>query len=164
MQVEWAWKARNDNGSAKARSYLAEKIPRLERLLARYRTDQRRLEATIFHFAKPPKEWEARLILHLPTGTLVADNMEASPEAALDVAIDQLSVERTRLGGALSQLDRAEERLADRKVDLQTRLSETQDADAIQVFSDLSNQEVALQASLQATTRIIQPTLLDFLR
>ena len=111
------------------------------------------------------KEDLFQLLADLRDG-LATDNLTQIQAALprLDAAIDQLSLERTRFGGALNQLDRAEERLADRKVDLQTRLSETQDADAIQVFSDLSNQEVALQASLQATTRIIQPTLLDFLR
>jgi len=46
---------------------------------------------------------------------------------------------------------------------MQLRLSETQDADVAAVFSDLVNQEAALRATLESTTRLMQPTLLDFL-
>ncbi len=82
----------------------------------------------------------------------------------LDTAIGQLSVERTNFGANLTQLDTFEARLADRKVDLQGRLSIVEDADVAEVFSNLANQETALQASLQANARIIQVSLLDFLR
>lgn len=84
--------------------------------------------------------------------------------ARLDNGIQQLSLERTHFGAQLTRLDEFEERLDDRRVDLTTRLSDVQDADVAQVFSDLANQEVALQASLQVNARLIQPTLLDFLR
>ncbi len=96
---------------------------------------------------------------------LITDNVAQINGALprLDTALGQLSVERTRFGAALNQLDTFEERLEDRFVDLTTRLSDTQDADAVKVFSDLASQEVALQASLQANARLIQPTLLDFI-
>ena len=81
----------------------------------------------------------------------------------IDTAISQLSVERTRFGASLNQLDTFERRLDDRFVDLTTRLSDTQDAATLKVFSDLASQEVALQASLQANARLIQGTLLDFI-
>ncbi|MCP3983641.1 MAG: flagellar hook-associated protein 3 [bacterium] len=81
----------------------------------------------------------------------------------LDAAMSQISVERTHFGASLTQLDTFEKRLDDRFVDLTARLSDTQDADSLQVFSDLASQEVALQASLQANARLIQSTLLDFI-
>ncbi len=80
-----------------------------------------------------------------------------------DDAIDQLSEERSRVGAVGSRLVRAQDQLADRSVQLSLRLSDTQDADAAEVFSDLVNQENALRASLDAAGRLVQPSLLDFL-
>jgi flagellar hook-associated protein 3 FlgL len=44
------------------------------------------------------------------------------------------------------------------------QLSNIEDADAVQSISDLANLEFALQATLSATAKVLQPTLLDFLR
>lgn len=81
----------------------------------------------------------------------------------LDAGIDQVNVERTRIGNVDRKLSSAQDRLAERTVQLEIRLSETQDADAAEVFSALVNQETALRASLDAAGRLIQPSLLDFL-
>jgi len=82
----------------------------------------------------------------------------------IDAGIDQVSEERARLGVADGRIAGAEDRLAERLVQLEKRLSDTQDADAAEVFSDLVNQEAALRGSLDAAGRLVQPTLLDFLR
>jgi flagellar hook-associated protein 3 FlgL len=81
----------------------------------------------------------------------------------LDTALTQLGTERTSVGAADAQLRDWEARLAERTVDLETRLSQVQDADVARVYSDLIRQETALQAGLQAMGRMVQPTLLDFL-
>jgi flagellar hook-associated protein 3 FlgL len=81
----------------------------------------------------------------------------------LEVAQGQIGLERAALGAVDAELDRFDERIAQRSVDLELRLSDVQDADSAEVFSDLVSQEFALQASLSASARIIQPTLLDFL-
>ena len=44
------------------------------------------------------------------------------------------------------------------------QLSAIEDADLVKSASDLANLELALQATLSSTARILQPTLLDFLR
>jgi flagellar hook-associated protein 3 FlgL len=80
-----------------------------------------------------------------------------------DAGLDQLGVERTAIGSSEARLHDAGARLESRLVDLETRLSGVQDADVARVFSDLVHQETVLQAGLQATARLIQPTLLDFL-
>lgn len=82
----------------------------------------------------------------------------------IDESLDQLSAERTRAGGVLSRLDNASERLARREVELETRLSEVQDADLAEVVSNLVREESALQAGLAAMGRLLPPTLMDFLR
>jgi flagellar hook-associated protein 3 FlgL len=81
----------------------------------------------------------------------------------LDRAQGQIGLERAAVGAAESELERFDQRLALRSFELTKQLSEVQDADSAKVFSDLVSQENALAASLSATARIIQPTLLDFL-
>jgi len=81
----------------------------------------------------------------------------------IDESLVQLGDERTAMGAVAGQLEQWDRQLAQRSEDLSRRLSETQDADAARVFSDLIQQETALQAGLQAMSQMIQPTLMDFL-
>ncbi len=82
----------------------------------------------------------------------------------IDEGLDQLSGERTTVGASGSQLDAWELRLARRSEDLQSRLSDTQDADAAKVYSDLIQQQTALEAGLHAMSELVHTSLLDFLR
>jgi flagellar hook-associated protein 3 FlgL len=50
------------------------------------------------------------------------------------------------------------------KFNILEQLSNIEDTDAIQSISDLANLEFALQATLSATAKVLQPTLMDFLR
>jgi flagellar hook-associated protein 3 FlgL len=76
---------------------------------------------------------------------------------------EQLDIERARVGGRLVRVESADSVLSRRSVDLASRLSDAQDADSVEVYSALANQQTLLQASLQVTARAIQPSLLDFL-
>ena len=49
-------------------------------------------------------------------------------------------------------------------IDTQAALSEVENVDIAKAIVDLQLQEVAYQAALGATARVIQPSLLDFLR
>ena len=82
---------------------------------------------------------------------------------SLSGAIDQLSLERARVGMTETRITEQQTRLVSRRTDLEIRLSDTQDADVTAVFSDLVNQEASLRATLESTTRLVQPSLLDFL-
>lgn len=93
-------------------------------------------------------------------------NDEVGIRAALDPlsrAIEQLSLERAKVGMTETKISDLQDRLASRQTDLQLRLSDTEDADITAVFSDLVNQEASLRATLETTTRVVQPSLLDFL-
>jgi len=81
----------------------------------------------------------------------------------LKSAQGQLSVERSKIGGAEAKADSFETRLQTQNQTLVEQVSQLEDVDAYQVYSDLAAQEAALQASLQVTARAQQPTLLDFL-
>ena len=82
----------------------------------------------------------------------------------LDRGITQISVERADLGATQTTLEDFDQRLGERRVELATRLSLVEDADAAEVFSALVNEQAGLEAALAAAQRLIQPTLLDFLR
>lgn len=81
----------------------------------------------------------------------------------LDLALGQLSEERSQIGGAENRADSFEDRLRLQEQDLSGQISLLEDADAFEVFSDLASQEASLQASLQTTSRLLSPTLLDFI-
>lgn len=82
----------------------------------------------------------------------------------IDEGFDQLGEERTAVGASGSQLETWDLRLARRSEDLLSRLSDTQDADAAKVYSDLIQQQTALEAGLRAMSELVHPSLLDFLR
>lgn len=81
-------------------------------------------------------------------------------DAALDAVITQLSDV-----GARAKRVEALEGIADSQViDLRAALSELEDIDLPGTIVQLQLQEVAYQAALGATARVLQPSLLDFLR
>lgn len=79
-------------------------------------------------------------------------------------AESQIRLELTRVGTIERRVEAAEDAHQSAVVDLTERLSQVEDADTIRVLSDLVSQETALEASLEAASRLIQPSLLDFLR
>ena len=82
----------------------------------------------------------------------------------LDVAMDRVSTERAVVGSRINRLDLLENRYADAAISYRERLSETEEPEFADVVSQLMQQEAVYQASLAASSRIIQPSLLDYLR
>jgi len=70
---------------------------------------------------------------------------------------------RASVGAKDKTLDTTNSRLEDFKLNITKLLSEVEDADIIKVATDLAAQQAVYQAALQATARVIQPSLLDFL-
>ncbi len=81
----------------------------------------------------------------------------------INSAKTQLSAEVTAVGASDAQAELWESRHLERDSLLQEQLSELEDADSIEVFSDLVQQEAALQGSVEVTSRILQTNLLSFL-
>jgi flagellar hook-associated protein 3 FlgL len=82
----------------------------------------------------------------------------------LDIVMTTLSAERSELGARYNRLEMVETRLGQQEV-LATRvLSDNEDADIERVIMDLKSQESVHRAALSVGARIIQPTLMDFLR
>lgn len=84
--------------------------------------------------------------------------------AALDGDRDRIITTQTDVGSRQIRVEAAIQASADRDLELSTSLSNVENADLPKVIVDLQMQQVAYQASLAATARVMQPSLLDFLR
>jgi flagellin-like hook-associated protein FlgL len=83
---------------------------------------------------------------------------------SLDEGIRGVTAIRTEVGVRTNTVSAAEETQADFTQHLTSLLSETEDSDVAEVFTRLAQLNVGLQAALATSARIMQSTLLDFLR
>jgi len=82
----------------------------------------------------------------------------------LDKSIDDVLDNRAAAGAKIIRLETTEIRLTEYSLEFTKLLSEVEDADITKLVAELAQQENLYQAALQAAGKIIQPTLLDFLR
>ncbi len=82
----------------------------------------------------------------------------------LNSRIDTVTSARTAAGTRYQRLEGADATAGDARISLKNQLSNIENADLAATTVDLKMQEVAYQAALAATTRVMQPSLLDFLR
>jgi flagellar hook-associated protein 3 FlgL len=78
--------------------------------------------------------------------------------------IDSMLSERATQGARQNRVELVENRLSEQKVISSRILSDNEDADIEKVISDLKIQESIHRAALSVGSRIIQPSLMDFLR
>jgi flagellar hook-associated protein 3 FlgL len=83
---------------------------------------------------------------------------------ALDGQIDNVLAVHARVGAGMNRLETASSRLAQIEESATSMLSNTEDADMAKVLTDYSTQQAVYQSALQAGARIVQTSLLDFLR
>jgi flagellar hook-associated protein 3 FlgL len=81
-----------------------------------------------------------------------------------DTDLVSISNNRSIVGSRINRLESTTDRYDAFEVFLTTLLSENEDADLAETVTQLSTQSNVLQASLAAGARLIQPSLLDFLR
>lgn len=82
----------------------------------------------------------------------------------LDQQYDKLLAERASLGASVNRVELIADRLKTQDVSITELMSKNEDADMAGVMTDLKMQESVHSAALGSGARIIQPTLLDFLR
>lgn len=82
----------------------------------------------------------------------------------LDDHFDVMSAERSEIGARYNRLEMIDARIQDQEIIASRILSENEDADIERVITDLTIQESIHRASLAVSSRIIQPSLIDFLR
>lgn len=78
--------------------------------------------------------------------------------------LSTLSAERSELGARNNRLELIENRIASQEITASRMISDNEDADIEKVITDLTIQESVHRASLSVGAKLIQPTLLDFLR
>lgn len=85
-------------------------------------------------------------------------------QTAIDQQYDKLLAERASLGASVNRVELIAERLNSQGVNINELMAANEDADMAKVMTNLKTQESVHSAALGSGARIIQPTLLDFLR
>jgi flagellar hook-associated protein 3 FlgL len=100
-----------------------------------------------------------------PPGSSAFDVLTAlAADLRIDGARDRLLTGLGEIGARSRRLEGIRERATQLELNLTERLSEAESVDMPTTVMELQLQEVAYQAALSATARVIQPSLLDFLR
>jgi flagellar hook-associated protein 3 FlgL len=99
----------------------------------------------------------------------IVDRLESGQSATdyldeMNTTIDHVLSLHARVGAAYNRLQLSEQRIGDLELQTTDLLAQAEDADLAEVIIDLKNQENVHQAALGVGARIIQPTLMDFLR
>lgn len=100
----------------------------------------------------------------------IADNLRNDPSAlgndltALDTAFKRVVGTVASVGARANQVVAVRDRLEGARLDAESNLAEVESIDLPATIVKLQMQEVAYQAALGATARMIQPSLVDFLR
>lgn len=82
----------------------------------------------------------------------------------LDASIGNVLDSRAEIGARMNRVELVENRLADQKIVTTKTLSDNEDVDFAEAITNLITQESLHRAALSAGSRIIQPSLVDFLR
>jgi flagellar hook-associated protein 3 FlgL len=82
----------------------------------------------------------------------------------IDVHINNSVNERAELGARMNRVEMIDNRIQDQEVIAKRIMSDNEDAEMEKVITELMSQENVHRAALSSTGRIIQPTLMDFLR
>jgi flagellar hook-associated protein 3 FlgL len=99
--------------------------------------------------------------------TAVRNNDTAAVNVAmgkLDGAMSRVAITQTRVGAMSQQVEATVNRNEGVLLDVKERLSMIEDVDPAQAIIDFRVQENAYQAALAVTAKVIQPSLVDFLR
>lgn len=103
--------------------------------------------------------------------TALSAALRAGDDAGINAGVSALAADETRIvvaradvGSRSVRVEQAAVRAGDAELSLTNSLAEIENADLPRTVVDLKMQEVAYQASLAATARVLQPSLVDFLR
>jgi flagellar hook-associated protein 3 FlgL len=99
---------------------------------------------------------------HLRAGDTAA--LGSTDLKAVSDQIDNILRVRARVGATMNRLETASSRLAELEESTMSMLSDTEDADMAKTLVSFSTQQAVYQSALNAGARIVQSSLLDFLR
>jgi flagellar hook-associated protein 3 FlgL len=84
--------------------------------------------------------------------------------ADVDTAQKRVQTGLAGVGSRYNQVSQMQQSAENRVLDLRSQLSDVEDIDLPKTITELSLQQTAYQAALAATAKVIQPSLVDFLR
>lgn len=82
----------------------------------------------------------------------------------LDQALNQINLARAEIGGRVNQMNATVDGIERSIVDNKVYNSQLEDADLFQVMTDLNKADTALKGSLETSHKILNMSLLDFLK
>lgn len=106
------------------------------------------------------------MVMRLRDSLYMDDAEDAGSRAlgGMDLALENLLKYRAELGAKENRLKMTQARILHERTDIEEILSKNEDVDIAETITKLRMLEVAHRAALGVSARIIQPTLLDFLR
>lgn len=97
--------------------------------------------------------------------TLRTPGADASTQlAALDARFETVLTELAGVGARQTRVTNAQTSLVDSALTTKTQLSAIEDIDLAEIILELGMQEVAYQGALGAAAKVLQPSLMDYLR
>ncbi len=78
--------------------------------------------------------------------------------------MDKILSVRADIGSKTNRIELSQDRLGDIETNITGLLGKTEDADMAIVITNLQMEENVYQASLSAGSRLIQPSLIDYIR
>lgn len=100
----------------------------------------------------------------------IADDLRRNPAglqadlAEVDTAQKRVQAGLSGVGSRYNQVSEMQQNAQNRVLDLRAQLSDVEDIDLPKTITELALQQAAYQAALAATAKVIQPSLVDFLR
>jgi flagellar hook-associated protein 3 FlgL len=101
----------------------------------------------------------------------ISDSIRAGDQSALsthlnrlDKSADQLKSAVSEIGSRYNRITQMKESAQDRLLSVTSQLSDIEDIDLPKTIMDMQLQQTSYQAALAATAKVIQPSLIDFLR
>lgn len=91
-------------------------------------------------------------------------NISSDRLTEMDEAYDIFLAQRTKIGSQMRRLDLTQNRLYNQEVDIQRNLEAVEGIDMAKTISLLMMEETIYRSALATGARIVQPTLMDFLR
>jgi flagellar hook-associated protein 3 FlgL len=82
----------------------------------------------------------------------------------LDQALNQINLVRVEIGGRVNQLTATSDSLQKAGLDNKTMTSLIEDADLFETMSNLSKSDTTLKSTLETSSRVLNRSLLDFLK
>ncbi|MDI6631531.1 MAG: flagellar hook-associated protein FlgL [Bacillota bacterium] len=118
----------------------------------------------VFDSATLPKVFQVLddLIINLQNGD--AASISNNRIGEIDQNIDNILAVLAEVGARINRLEMAKSRMETTDVDLQNLLAQVEDTDMARALMDLKSQENVYRAALAVGARIVQPSLVDFLR